>query len=58
MLHVDLQWWYFSWNVICDHTEVRVSADAVSLLGPEVRSDAEEPQDEIRAGDEDERIPL
>lgn len=38
--------------------EIRVSADAVSLPGPEILSDAEEPQTEISAGDEDERIPL
>lgn len=39
-------------------TEIRVFADAVSVPGPEVVSDAEEPQAEISAGDEDERIPL
>lgn len=38
--------------------EIRVSADAVSLPGPEVLSDAEEPQAEIPVGDEDERISL
>lgn len=41
-----------------DCTEVRVFADAVPLPGPEVLSNAEEPQTEISAGDEDERIPL
>lgn len=42
----------------CDHPEVRVFADAVSLPGSEVGSDAEEPQTEVSAGDEDERISL
>lgn len=42
----------------CVVTEIGVFADAVSLPGPEVLSDAEEPQDEISAGDEDEGISL
>lgn len=41
-----------------DCAEVGVSADAVSLPGSEVVTDAEEPPSEIPAGDEDERIPL
>lgn len=45
-------------DCVFDCTEIRVFADAVSLPGPEVLSDAEEPQAEISAGDEDERIPL
>lgn len=44
--------------LLCDCTEIGVFADAVSLPGPEVLSDAEEPQAEVSAGDEDERIPL
>lgn len=45
-------------DCVFDCTEIRVFADAVSLPGLEVLSDAEEPQAEISAGDEDERIPL
>lgn len=45
-------------DCVFDCTEIGVFADAVSLPGPEVLSDAEEPQAEISAGDEDERIPL
>lgn len=41
-----------------DLLEIGVFADAVSLPGPEVVSDAEEPPAEISARDEDERIPL
>lgn len=38
--------------------EVWVIADAVSLPGPEVITDAEEPKTEIPAGDEDEGVSL
>lgn len=44
--------------LLSDHAEIRVFADAVSLSGPEVQSDAEESPTEVSAGDEDERIPL
>lgn len=41
-----------------DQTEIGDVADAVSLPGLEVLPHAEQPQAEISAGDEDERIPL
>lgn len=43
---------------MCAWTEIGVLEDAVSLPGSQVLSDAEEPQAEISAGDEDERVPL
>lgn len=43
---------------MCGWTEIGVSEDAVSLPGSQVLPDAEEPQAEISAGDEDERVPL
>lgn len=43
---------------MCAWTEIGVFEDAVSLPGSQVLSDAEEPQAEISAGDEDERVPL
>lgn len=39
-------------------TEIRVFAHAVSLPGPEILSDAEQPQTEVSAGDEDEGTPV
>lgn len=49
---------FLFWAHVCGRTEIGVFEDAVSLPGSKVLSDAEEPQAEISAGDEDERVPL
>ena len=47
-----------AWADVCGRAEDGVSEDAVSLPGSKVLLDADEPQAEIAAGDEDERVPL